>query len=228
MNCRCLGGLDLSAPLTNHSGRPQSLIPNGGIATLLQPLPGGVMIDNDNNYDYIIIGAGSAGCALAHRLSEDPDNSVLLLEAGGRDNHPVIHMPLGFAFLMKHKTLNWCYRTEPEPHLDNRELSWPRGKVLGGSSSINGMVYIRGQREDFDQWRAQGNQGWGYDEVLPYFKRAEHKAEGASDLHGADGPLWVEEVAANDKLELAELHKPGCRAIRTSMAPARRAPAITS
>ncbi len=163
------------------------------------------MIDNDNHYDYIIIGAGSAGCALAHRLSENPGNSVLLLEAGGRDNHPVIHMPLGFALLMKHKTLNWCYRTEPEPQLDNRELSWPRGKVLGGSSSINGMVYIRGQREDFDQWRAQGNQGWGYDEVLPYFKRAEHKAEGASDLHGADGPLWVEEVAANDKLELAEL-----------------------
>jgi choline dehydrogenase len=163
------------------------------------------MTTNNDIYDYIIVGAGSAGCALACRLTEDPANRVLLLEAGGRDSHPVIHMPLGFAFLMKHKTLNWCYRTEPEPQLNLRQLSWPRGKVLGGSSSINGMVYIRGQREDFDLWRALGNNGWGYDEVLPYFKRGECKAEGANDFHGDSGPLWVEEVQASEKLELAEL-----------------------
>ena len=163
------------------------------------------MTRSDNEYDYIIIGAGSAGCALAYRLSADPRTRVLLLEAGGRDRHPVIHMPLGFALLMKHKTLNWCYQTEPERQLDNRRLSWPRGKVLGGTSAINGMVYIRGQREDFDHWRALGNRGWGYEEVLPYFKRSEHKAEGGDEFHGVDGPLWVEEVAAADRLELAEL-----------------------
>ena len=163
------------------------------------------MTRSDNEYDYIIIGAGSAGCALAYRLSAHPRTRVLLLEAGGRDRHPVIHMPLGFALLMKHKTLNWCYQTEPERQLDNRRLSWPRGKVLGGTSAINGMVYIRGQREDFDHWRALGNRGWGYEEVLPYFKRSEHKAEGGDEFHGVDGPLWVEEVAAADRLELAEL-----------------------
>lgn len=163
------------------------------------------MTNNNSNYDYIIVGAGSAGCALAHRLTQDPARRVLLLEAGGRDKHPVIHMPLGFAFLMKHKTLNWCYQTEPEPQLNMRQLSWPRGKVLGGCSSINGMVYIRGQREDFDLWRALGNAGWGYDEVLPYFRRGEHKAEGANEFHGDGGPLWVEEVQASEKLQLAEL-----------------------
>ncbi len=163
------------------------------------------MTDNNNIFDYIIVGAGSAGCALAYRLSEDPARRVLLLEAGGRDRHPVIQMPLGFAYLMKHKTLNWNYWTEPEPQLNMRQLSWPRGKVLGGSSSINGMVYIRGQREDFDHWSALGNTGWGYDDVLPYFKRGERKAEGANDFHGDSGPLWVEEVPASEKLELAEL-----------------------
>lgn len=156
-------------------------------------------------FDYIIVGAGSAGCALAYRLSREASRRVLLLEAGGKDNFPMIHIPLGFAFLMKYEKLNWCYETEPEPNMHNRKLSWPRGKVLGGTSCINGMVYIRGQREDYDHWAALGNKGWSYEEVLPYFKRAEHKAEGPSDYHGYGGPLWVEEVPREEKLELADL-----------------------
>lgn len=163
------------------------------------------MTERDNHYDYIIVGAGSAGCALAHRLSREASRRVLLLEAGGRDTLPVIHIPLGFAFLMKNAKVNWCYETEPEPNLHHRRLSWPRGKVLGGTSSINGMVYIRGQREDYDHWHSLGNSGWSYEEVLPYFKRCEHKAEGGNDYHGYGGPLWVEEVPNAEKLELADI-----------------------
>lgn len=163
------------------------------------------MADKSNSYDYIIVGAGSAGCALAYRLSRESSRRVLLLEAGGRDTLPVIHIPLGFAFLMKNEKVNWCYETEPEPNMDQRKMPWPRGKVLGGTSSINGMVYIRGQQQDYDHWSNLGNQGWSYKEVLPYFKRSEHKAEGASEYHGYGGPLWVEEVPNSEKLELAEL-----------------------
>ena len=163
------------------------------------------MNQNQTPYDYIIVGAGSAGCALAYRLSREASRRVLLLEAGGKDSFPMIHIPLGFAFMMKHEKVNWCYETEPEPNMHNRKLSWPRGKVLGGSSCINGMVYIRGQREDYDQWAALGNKGWSYEEVLPYFKRAEHKAEGPGEYHGYGGPLWVEEVPRQEKLELADL-----------------------
>lgn len=154
-------------------------------------------------YDYIIVGAGSAGCALAYNLSRDASRKVLLLEAGSKDKHPMIHVPLGFAVLMKDPKLNWCYETEPEAQLNNRKLSWPRGKVLGGSSSINGMVYIRGQKTDYDAWAAAGNKGWSYDEVLPYFKKSENFSEGASETHGIGGPLWVE--PAKNKFELAEL-----------------------
>lgn len=157
------------------------------------------------NYDYIIVGAGTAGCALAYRLSREASRTVLLLEAGPRDYNPMIHIPLGFAFTMKHEGVNWCYETDPEPNMNGRKISWPRGKVLGGSSSINGMVYIRGQREDYDHWASLGNDGWAYEEVLPYFKRSEHKAEGGNQYHGYGGPLWVQEVASKDKLELAEL-----------------------
>jgi choline dehydrogenase len=163
------------------------------------------MPDVKHEYDYIIVGAGSAGCALAYRLSRESSRKVLLLEAGPRDYNPMIHIPLGFAFTMKNESVNWCYETDPEANMNGRKLAWPRGKVLGGTSSINGMVYIRGQREDYDHWASLGNDGWSYDEVLPYFKRSEHKAEGGNDYHGYGGPLWVEEVKSKDKLELADL-----------------------
>jgi choline dehydrogenase len=156
-------------------------------------------------YDYIIVGAGSAGCALAYRLSREASRRVLLVEAGGKDSFPLIHIPLGFAFLMKNAKLNWCYETEPEPNMHHRRISWPRGKVLGGTSCINGMVYIRGQREDYDHWQALGNRGWSYNDVLPYFKRSEHKAEGGNEWHGYGGPLWVQEVPDSAKLDLADI-----------------------
>jgi len=142
-------------------------------------------------YDYIIIGAGSAGCVLANRLSADPAIKVLLLEAGPRDWHPFIHMPAGIAKLVGKKGVNWDYRTEPEAQLNGRRLWWPRGKVLGGSSSINAMCYIRGVADDYDQWAAEGASGWDWNSVLPYFRRSEGNTRGADALHGADGPLGV-------------------------------------
>jgi choline dehydrogenase len=144
-------------------------------------------------YDYIIIGAGSAGCVLANRLSEDPAVKVLLLEAGGRDNRKEIHIPLAFSKLFK-GPCDWTYFTEPEPQLGNRSLYWPRGKVLGGSSSLNAMIYIRGHRSDYDQWRDLGNAGWGYADVLPSFKKSENQQRGASEYHGATGPLHVSDL----------------------------------
>lgn len=145
-------------------------------------------------YDYIVIGAGSAGCVLANRLSEDPAVRVLLLEAGPRDWHPFIHMPAGLAKLVNRKGVNWNYDTAPEPHLDHRSLWWPRGRVLGGSSSINAMCYIRGVPGDYDDWVAQGASGWGWDAVLPWFRRSEGNSRGADALHGADGPLGVSDL----------------------------------
>ncbi|WP_407352491.1 GMC family oxidoreductase [Luteimonas sp. R10] len=145
-------------------------------------------------YDYIIIGAGSAGCVLANRLSEDPDVRVLLLEAGPRDWHPFIHMPAGLAKLVNRKGVNWDYDTVPEPQLDNRMLWWPRGKVLGGSSSINAMCYIRGVPGDYDDWAARGATGWHWDNVLPYFRHSEGNRRGADALHGGDGPLAVSDL----------------------------------
>ena len=150
-------------------------------------------------YDYIIIGAGSAGCVLANRLSENPDTKVLLLGAGPRDWHPFIHMPAGLAKLVNRKGVNWDYDTAPEPHLDNRTLWWPRGKVLGGSSSINAMCYIRGVARDYDEW-GQMATGWHWDSVLPYFRRAEGNTRGADALHGADGPLTVSDLRHHNPL----------------------------
>lgn len=142
-------------------------------------------------YDYIIVGAGSAGCVLANRLSEDPDCRVLLLEAGPRDWHPFIHMPAGLAKLVGKKGVNWDYTTAPEPQLGGRGLWWPRGKVLGGSSSINAMCYIRGHARDYDEWAAMGADGWHWDNALRYFRRSESNQRGGSELHGGDGPLGV-------------------------------------
>lgn len=140
-------------------------------------------------YDYIIIGAGSAGCVLANRLSEDPDTSVLVLEFGGSDRSVVIQMPSAFSIPMNTKKYNWRYETEPEPFLNGRRIHCPRGKVLGGSSSINGLVYIRGHAFDFDEWESLGAQGWGYRNCLPYFKRAEHYEAGGDNYRGQTGPL---------------------------------------
>src|SRR5215472_4791741 len=141
-------------------------------------------------YDYIIIGAGSAGCVLANRLTEDPTTKVLLLEAGGPDKKQEIHTPAAFSKLFKTEC-DWAYYTAPEPRLNNRSLYWPRGKVLGGSSSLNAMIYIRGHRTDYDHWRDLGNTGWGYDDVLPYFKKSEDQERGPSEYHGVGGPLHV-------------------------------------
>ena len=144
-------------------------------------------------YDYVIIGGGSAGCTLAARLSEDPSASVCLLEAGGANKELLVRMPAGVGNLIKDKGKhNWGFWTEPEPHLNNRRLWWPRGRGLGGSSAINGMIYMRGHQRDYDDWRQMGLTGWGWDDVLPYFRRLEGHHRGPSDgLHGHDGPLHV-------------------------------------
>jgi choline dehydrogenase-like flavoprotein len=142
-------------------------------------------------FDYVVIGAGSAGCVLANRLTESGRYRVLLLEAGGEDRNPWIHIPLGYGKLFTNPKVNWLYTSEPEAASGNRRIAQPRGKVLGGSSSINGLVYIRGQREDYDHWRSLGNTGWGFDDVLPYFRKSEDQQRGADDYHGVGGPLTV-------------------------------------
>jgi choline dehydrogenase len=145
-------------------------------------------------FDYVIIGAGSAGCVLANRLSADGRHSVLLLEAGPADRSPWIHLPIGYGKTMFHPEYNWRFETEPEPGMNNRRVYWPRGRGLGGSSSINGLIFIRGQPQDYERWREAGNAGWGWDDVLPYFKRSEGNARGASALHGSEGPLCASDI----------------------------------
>lgn len=151
-------------------------------------------------YDYIIVGAGSAGCVLANRLSANPNTTVLLLEAGGRDWNPFIHMPAGLARLVTQTGVNWNYVTTPQGQLNNRELYWPRGKVLGGSSSINAMCYIRGQAEDYDHWAELGNSGWRYADVLPYFIKSENNQRGADVYHGDNGPQHVSDLRHTNDL----------------------------
>jgi len=141
--------------------------------------------------DYIVVGGGSAGCVLANRLSRDPQNSVVLLEAGPRDWNPWIHVPVGYFKTMHNPSVDWCYRTEKDKGLNGRAIDWPRGKVLGGSSSLNGLLYVRGQKEDYDRWRQMGNEGWGWDDVLPLFKRSENQERGADAFHGDKGELSV-------------------------------------
>ncbi len=141
--------------------------------------------------DYVIVGAGSAGCCLANRLTEDPANQVVLLEAGGRDWNPLIHIPAGYMKLLEHKTLTWGFKAEADPGTNGRAINYPRGRVLGGSSSINGMIYVRGQPEDFDHWGQLGNRGWSWDDVLPYFRKAENWEGGEDAVHGQGGPLFT-------------------------------------
>ena len=153
------------------------------------------------NFDYIIIGAGSAGCVLANRLSKNPRNKVLLLEAGGKDNYPWIHIPVGYYKTMHNPKVDWCFRTEKDETMNNRSIRYPRGKTLGGSSSINGLLWIRGQSNDYDNWRQQGNKGWGWDDVLPYFIKSENNELGKGKFHSDEGPIMV----ANKKIKLKML-----------------------
>jgi len=148
----------------------------------------------DNTFDVIVVGAGSAGCAVAARLSEDRNTSVLMLEAGGSDQHLLIRMPLGFLQALRKPHFTWGYESEPEPHMLGRKIPLPRGRLLGGSSSINGMIHIRGHRRDFDDWAQAGCQGWSWDEVLPYFRRSESHWLGASRHHGDQGPVQVRPI----------------------------------
>ena len=158
----------------------------------------------NKSFDYIIAGAGSVGCVLANRLSASGKHSVLLLEAGGKDWHPLIHLPLGFVHAMALPAINWGYETLAEPQLQGRKIDCPRGRVLGGSSAINGMIYIRGQREDFNAWQAQGCEGWSYNDVLPWFKKSEKHIAGANAYHGSEGEMSVS--ACNYQHDLTGLY----------------------
>jgi choline dehydrogenase len=158
------------------------------------------MPQGGETFDYVIVGAGSAGCVLANRLSEDPRVTVALLEAGGKDTNPWIHVPAGYYRTMLDPTVTWQFGAGPEPELDGRIVAWPRGRVLGGTSAINGLLYVRGQSQDFDTWRQLGNSGWSYQDVLPYFKKAENQERGGDEFHGSGGPLGVSDVRMSNAL----------------------------
>ena len=153
-----------------------------------------------SHFDYIIVGAGSAGCVLANRLTENGRYKVLLLEAGPEDRYLWIHIPIGYAKTMFHPVYNWGFKTEPEPHMGGRRMYCPRGRVLGGSSSIHGLIYIRGQPEDYDRWASMGNEGWGWRDVLPHFIRSECNSRGASEFHGDSGPQWCSDITPKHEL----------------------------
>jgi choline dehydrogenase len=155
---------------------------------------------NSQTYDFIVVGAGSAGCVLANRLSENGRHSVLLLEAGPADRYLWIHIPIGYAKTMFHPVYNWGFYTDPDPYMNGRKIYWPRGRGLGGSSSINGLIYVRGQAADYDAWAAAGNAGWGWRDVLPYFIKSEHNTRGASEYHGSGGPLWASDIGEEHEL----------------------------
>jgi choline dehydrogenase len=157
-------------------------------------------------FDYIVVGAGSAGCVLANRLSESGKHKVLLLEAGPEDRYLWIHIPIGYGKTMFHPRYNWGFETDPDPNMNGRKLYWPRGRGLGGSSSINGLIAIRGQPQDYDRWAALGNAGWSWHDVLPFFKRSEHNTRGANAFHGDAGPQWVSDIGARHELMEAIIH----------------------
>jgi choline dehydrogenase len=165
-------------------------------------------------YDYIIVGAGSAGCVLANRLSADARTRVLLLEAGPKDNYLWIHIPIGYGKTMFHKTYNWGFYTDPEPTMHGREMYWPRGRGLGGSSSINGLISIRGQSADYDHWAQLGNAGWNWNSVLPYFIKSEHNSRGRSAMHGDKGPLWSSDIVGKSELMEAIIRGAGELGVR--------------
>ena len=158
------------------------------------------MVGTADQFDYIVVGAGSAGCVLANRLSADGRHKVLLLEAGPKDNYLWIHIPIGYGKTMFHKAYNWGYYTDPEPNMKDRRIYWPRGRGLGGSSSINGLIFIRGQREDYDHWAQLGNTGWDWNSVLPYFMKSEHNSRGANATHSDKGPLWSSDIGGEHEL----------------------------